>query len=115
MKMDICAEKNCHSTNNGQDDAVHPIYDPTMVFECKYEIDSLANFLSLGNQYYKNTGDNSFVTDKWISALDNVMTVIEQQQSGTFSASGGMNDMVYTFQRRTNAGVRMKSNLLIYF
>ncbi|KAI5804587.1 hypothetical protein EDC01DRAFT_716088 [Geopyxis carbonaria] len=91
-------------TSNGQDDVVHPAYDPDVVFECKYEIDSLASFLSLANQYYTNTGDSSFVTDKYLEAVDVVMQVIEEQSVGTFSASGDANDMTYTFQRQTDLG-----------
>lgn len=33
-------------TSNGQGDTVHPAYDEGRVFECKYELDSLAHFLS---------------------------------------------------------------------
>ncbi|KAF8421276.1 hypothetical protein EV426DRAFT_633838 [Tirmania nivea] len=91
-------------SNNGQDDSVHPLYDPTLVFECKYEIDSLANFLSLANQYHAHSADTSFVTPKFLSAVETVLAVIEQQQTGTFNAAGAPNDMVYTFQRRTNIG-----------
>ncbi|KAI5785527.1 hypothetical protein DFH27DRAFT_487513 [Peziza echinospora] len=93
-----------HPTNNGQDDIVHPIYDPTLVFECKYEIDSLASFLSLANQYYENTKDASFATGKWIEAVKNVLVVIEQQQVSTFDDAGKIQDMTYTFSRNTRAG-----------
>ncbi|RPB04276.1 hypothetical protein L873DRAFT_1667279 [Choiromyces venosus 120613-1] len=91
-------------TSNGQDDTVHPVYDNTVVFECKYEIDSLASFLSLGNQYYNHTGDLSFVGEKWLSAVDNVMALIEEQQVSTFSNSGSVQSQVYTFQRKTTLG-----------
>lgn len=94
-----------HSTNNGQDDIVHPLYDPTLVFECKYEIDSLANFLSLANQYYSNTGDSSFVTPRFVRAVETVLAVIEQQQVGTFGEHGEVQNQIYTFQRTTNIGV----------
>ncbi|KAF8463523.1 hypothetical protein BDZ91DRAFT_731798 [Kalaharituber pfeilii] len=96
-------------TNNGQDDVVHPIYDPTVVFECKYEIDSLASFLDLANTYYENTKDTSFVTTKWLEALRIVLAVIEQQQTGTFSSDGSVIDSVYTFQRRTTLGTETLS------
>jgi meiotically up-regulated gene 157 (Mug157) protein len=33
-------------TSNGQGDTVHPAYEERLVFECKYELDSLAHFLS---------------------------------------------------------------------
>ena len=91
-------------TSNGQDDAVHPVYEPDVVFECKYEIDSLASFLSLGNQYYKSTKDSSFITPVFLQAVQTVLDVIEAQSVGTFGPSGEPNDMTYTFQRQTNAG-----------
>lgn len=74
------------------------------MFECKYEIDSLASFLSLGNQYYNHTGDLSFVGEKWLSAVDNVMALIEEQQVSSFGDTGSVQDQVYTFQRKTTLG-----------
>ncbi|EPS36081.1 hypothetical protein H072_10469 [Dactylellina haptotyla CBS 200.50] len=90
--------------NNGQDDAVHPAYDYRAVFECKYEIDSLANFLSLANQYYAQTGDLSFVTDRFTLAVEAVLAVLFEQSIGTFSESGSLQFPGYTFQRNTNIG-----------
>ncbi|CCX05783.1 hypothetical protein FPQ18DRAFT_332837 [Pyronema domesticum] len=91
-------------TSNGQNDRVHPTYDPNLVFECKYEIDSLASFLSLGNQYYAATGDGSFMTAKWVEAVQTVMQVIEEQSTGTFAPGGRPADMTYTFSRQTDIG-----------
>ncbi|RPA82592.1 DUF1237 domain-containing protein [Ascobolus immersus RN42] len=91
-------------SNNGQDDTVNPVYDNHIVFECKYEVDSLASFLSLGNQYYAATGDSSFVTSKWLNAVQQLLIVLQEQSVGTFREEGGVNDLVYTFQRRTNTG-----------
>ncbi|KAF3901481.1 hypothetical protein ABW20_dc0101376 [Dactylellina cionopaga] len=91
-------------SNNGQDDSVHPAYDFKAVFECKYEIDSLANFFSLANQYYEHTGDLSFVTDRFMSAVDTVFAVLDEQAMGTFADSGNLRFPGYTFQRQTNVG-----------
>lgn len=91
-------------TNNGQDDTVHPVYDNTVVFECKYEIDSLASFLSLGNQYFKHTGDVSFVGPRWLKALQSVLGLIDEQRTSTFAPDGSVQNQVYTFQRRTTRG-----------
>lgn len=91
-------------TSNGQSDVVHPVYEPGVVFECKYEIDSLASFLSLGNQYYAATKDSSFITPKFLQAVQTVLDVVEEQSVGTFGPGGEPNDMTYTFQRQTNAG-----------
>lgn len=75
-----------------------------MVFECKYEIDSLASFLSLSNQYFNHTGDTSFVGAKWLAALDNVLALVEEQQASTFSPTGTVQRQIYTFQRKTTLG-----------
>ncbi|KAF3177032.1 hypothetical protein TWF788_007879 [Orbilia oligospora] len=95
--------------NNGQDDSVHPSYDYRAVFECKYEIDSLANFFSLANQYYAHTGDLSFVTERFLSAVETVFNVLEEQALGTFSSSGVLQFPGYTFQRSTNIGTETLS------
>ncbi|KAI1918292.1 hypothetical protein LOZ39_002422 [Ophidiomyces ophidiicola] len=91
-------------TNNGQDDVVHPAYEPSVVFECKYELDSLANFLSLGNQFYTNTGSDAFLTNRWYMALDTVLSTIDAQSQPTFDPSGDYVVNQYTFQRTTKIG-----------
>jgi uncharacterized protein len=71
-------------THMGTDDIVHPAYEPSLVFECKYEIDSLAAFLSLSNQYYKSTGSTAFLTKRWYLALETLLAVLDRQAQGTF-------------------------------
>ena len=94
-----------HTVSNGQDDTVHPAYEPTIVFECKYELDSLAHFLALGNQFHNKTGSNAFLTPRWYLALDTVLEVLEEQAKPTFKESTGQYEKnEYTFRRQTNAG-----------
>ena len=71
-------------TRSNLDDNVYPSYDRNVVFECKYELDSLANFLSLGNQFHSSTGSIAFVTERWLAALRNVLNVLDQQSQPTF-------------------------------
>jgi len=92
-------------TSNGQGDTVHPAYEPSVVFECKYELDSLAHFLSLGNQFYSHTKSTAFLTPRWYEALGNVLEVLDQQAKSTFDPETSRflrNE--YRFQRNTNAG-----------
>jgi meiotically up-regulated gene 157 (Mug157) protein len=92
-------------TSNGQDDNVHPAYEPSAVFECKYELDSLAHFLALGNDFFEHTGSTDFLSDRWHLAVETVLQVLEEQSRPTFDLETGeylRND--YTFQRWTNAG-----------
>ncbi|KAL2267752.1 hypothetical protein VTJ83DRAFT_5029 [Remersonia thermophila] len=97
-------------TSNGQDDAVHPIYDPTAVFECKYELDSLAHFLALGNDFYAQTGSTEFLTPRWHKALGRVLAVLEEQSQSTFdTVTGSYRKNAYTFQRTTTTGTETLS------
>ncbi|KAK0755735.1 hypothetical protein N5P37_011698 [Trichoderma harzianum] len=90
---------------NGQDDIVHPAYEPSVVFECKYELDSLAHFLALANDFYEATGATDFVNKRWLLAVDTLLLVLKQQSEPTFHPETGQYDRnTYTFQRWTNAG-----------
>lgn len=92
-------------TSNGQDDVVHPVYEPTVVFECKYELDSLAHFLALGNDFNEHTGSTEFLNSRWYRALDTLLDVIEEQSKGTFDPENGLfRRNQYTFSRITNTG-----------
>lgn len=88
-------------TSNGQDDTVHPPYNSSFVFECKYELDSLANFLGLGTDFYENSGSTEFLTDRWYKALDTLMRVLDEQSQPTFNSSGQFVPNEYRFQRKT--------------
>ncbi|ETS75902.1 hypothetical protein PFICI_12846 [Pestalotiopsis fici W106-1] len=92
-------------SQNGQNDIVHPAYDPSAVFECKYELDSLAHFLALGNNFYEHTGSTDHLNGRWFLALQTVLNVLDQQSQPTFDPVSGRywrND--YTFQRQTDTG-----------
>ncbi|KAH8912563.1 hypothetical protein BR93DRAFT_963723 [Coniochaeta sp. PMI_546] len=94
-------------TANGQDDAVHPAYEPGAVFECKYELDSLAHFLALGNEFAEATGKAEFLqgSRRWRIALQIVLAVLDEQSRGTFDPeTGRYRRNEYTFQRNTNTG-----------
>lgn len=92
-------------TSNGQEDYVHPAYEPNSVFECKYELDSLAHFLALGNDFYEHTGSGEFMNKRWRMAVEMLMQVLEQQSQPTFDPdTGRFMRNEYTFQRNTNTG-----------
>jgi meiotically up-regulated gene 157 (Mug157) protein len=92
-------------TSQGDGDEVHPNYEPSFVFECKYELDSLAHFLALTNQFYEHTGSTEFLTPRWILALGTVLEVLLAQSKPTFDEkTGSYQRNEYTFQRRTNIG-----------
>ena len=91
-------------------DTVSPVYDSNVVFECKYELDSLAHFLKLSNEFYAHTKSTVFLTERWFLALDNVMGVLEQQSLPTFNETTGA-DMPneYRFRRTTSIGTETLS------
>ncbi|KAL4892269.1 hypothetical protein BDV59DRAFT_180368 [Aspergillus ambiguus] len=92
------------ATNNGQDDKVHPAYEPSVVFECKYELDSLANFLALATEFHEHTGSTDFLTDRWYKALNTVLQVLDAQSKPTFNNNDQYVINQYTFQRKTTLG-----------
>ncbi|TQS36405.1 hypothetical protein Golomagni_03147 [Golovinomyces magnicellulatus] len=101
---------NLPTSSNEQEDVVHPAYEPSFVFECKYELDSLAHFLSLVNTFHNNTGSTEFVTHRWIKALKSVKNVLDQQSESTFDpTNGNFRQNIYTFQRQTEHGTETLS------
>ncbi|OOF98364.1 glycoside hydrolase family 125 protein [Aspergillus carbonarius ITEM 5010] len=92
------------ATSNGQQDTVHPAYEPSVVYECKYELDSLANFLALGNEFYENTGSTEFLTSRWYLALNTLLSVLDAQSQPTFNDKLQYVQNQYTFQRETTLG-----------
>ncbi|SLM39450.1 duf1237 domain protein [Lasallia pustulata] len=97
-------------TGNGQEDVVHPAFEPSAVFECKYELDSLAHFLALGNQFHNSTGSTAFLTPRWYTALETVMGVLKEQEQPSFDPiTGRFQKNVYTFRRKTTIGTETLS------
>lgn len=99
------APSNLNPTFQDQADVVHPEYEASFVFECKYELDSLAHFLSLANQFHKHTGSTAFINARWLQALDTLLSVLDEQSQPTFDEkTGAYHKNAYTFQRRTEIG-----------
>ncbi|KAG8879181.1 hypothetical protein FRB97_001910 [Tulasnella sp. 331] len=63
---------------------VNPPVDKRVVFECKYELDSLAAFLKLSRIYHNATKDFSFLNDSWLSAMSAILKVVDEQSQPTF-------------------------------
>ncbi|ENH62180.1 hypothetical protein FOC1_g10015143 [Fusarium oxysporum f. sp. cubense race 1] len=59
--------------------------DNQTVFECKYELDSLAGFLKIVRSYYDNTKDSSFINDNFKSAMKQILRVIDEQSESTWT------------------------------
>ncbi|KAM4065539.1 metal-independent alpha-mannosidase [Hirsutella rhossiliensis] len=64
---------------------VNPPVDNQTVFECKYELDSLAGFLKICRSYYANTKDSSFINDNWRAAMDQILKVLHEQSQSSWA------------------------------
>ena len=83
-------------------DVVTPSYSNTTVYECKYELDSLAAFLQISTEYYTATNDLAFFSKyKWVSAIQNVLNTAQSMTLPTYAANASINSLPYTFQRLT--------------
>lgn len=87
-------------------DDIKPRQDWKTVFECKYEIDSLASFLTLTNDYYENSdGDDTAITSDWITAYERVLGVLNRESVPLFDKDTGEAILpFYSFQRQTKIG-----------
>jgi hypothetical protein len=93
------------------DDTVHPTYSNQTVFECKYELDSLAAFLEVSYDYWSATKDTAFFGKfQWASALQNVLNTAQSMMTPTYAANGTVNTSPYTFQRLTTSGTETLAN-----
>ncbi|RGP66672.1 hypothetical protein FLONG3_8758 [Fusarium longipes] len=92
-------------------DTVSPKYDPEFVFECKYELDSLAAFLQLSWDYYEETGDADFFGKfGWVEAVRKIMKVAERMQEGTYDEQGMVQKPAYTWLRNADSASETVSN-----
>lgn len=83
-------------------DVVTPAYSNTSVYECKYELDSLAAFLEISADYYAATKDLAFFTKhNWVAAVRTVLATAQSMTIPTYAANGSVNALPYTFQRPT--------------
>ncbi|KAF1942921.1 hypothetical protein EJ02DRAFT_453821 [Clathrospora elynae] len=92
-------------------DTVFPTYSNTSVFECKYELDSLAAFLEISADYYKATGDSKFFGKfQWAQAVQAVLDVAEDMMLPTYGPDGAVLKSPYTFTRYTTRATETFAN-----
>ena len=94
-----------------RNDVVKPPYNNQSVFECKYELDSLAAFLEISTNYYQATNDTAFFGKyQWVNAIKAVLSVAEAMMTPTYAANGSVNSSPYTFTRLTNRATETLAN-----
>lgn len=100
-----------HYNQHGRRDTVQPPYDPNEVWECKYELDSLAAFLQLSHDYYSATGDAAFFAKfSWPATVQVLLETARGLMVGTYAADGRVNTSPYTWFRDANTATEVVSN-----
>ncbi len=93
-------------------DVVFPNVTNTTVFECKYELDSLAAFLEVSYNYYNATEDLSFFDRfQWVDTVQTIMNTVFNLTSGTYDSDGRVLEQPYTWNRTANSATESVSNL----
>ncbi|CAO2652361.1 Nn.00g006440.m01.CDS01 [Neocucurbitaria sp. VM-36] len=95
----------------GGQDFVFPSYSNETVFECKYELDSLASFLQISADYYNATGDYEFFGKfQWVQAVQAVLDVAQNMTLPTYGPDGAVLQSPYTFTRYTTRATETFAN-----
>jgi len=93
------------------EDVVFPTYSNASVFECKYELDSLAAFLQISADYYNATGDVEFFGKfKWAQAVEAILDVADDMMLPTYGTDGAVLQSPYTFERTTTRATETFAN-----
>ncbi|KAK4444308.1 hypothetical protein QBC34DRAFT_487924 [Podospora aff. communis PSN243] len=88
-----------------------PAYDPQLVFDCKWELDSLASFLQISAAYYEKTGDLAFFAKySWVKAVQAAVDAAAAMRLGTYDEEGRVQNSAWTFTGYTNRGSETLTN-----
>ncbi|KAL2154914.1 hypothetical protein VTH82DRAFT_3590 [Thermothelomyces myriococcoides] len=107
------AESGIKPTTNGAYHQNHPNppYDPELVFDCKWELDSLASFLQISTAYYRRTDDLSFFAKySWVDAVEAAVDASAAMRRGTYDEDGKVLPSAWTFTGWTNRGSETLTN-----
>ncbi|KAL2271107.1 hypothetical protein VTJ83DRAFT_478 [Remersonia thermophila] len=89
----------------------NPPYDPKLVFDCKWELDSLASFLQISTAYHRRTGDLDFFGRyAWVDAVAAAVDASAAMRRGTYDKDGRVLPSAWTFTGWTNRGSETLTN-----
>ncbi|KAK4111956.1 glycoside hydrolase family 125 protein [Canariomyces notabilis] len=89
----------------------NPPYNQTLVFDCKWELDSLASFLQISAAYYARTGDLAFFGKySWVDAVEAAVNASAAMRLGTYDDEGHVLPSAYTFTGWTDRGSETLTN-----
>lgn len=100
-------------THNGayKQNNPRPAYDPAKVFDCKWELDSLASFLQVSVGYWQRTHDLAFFArHRWIDAVRAAVDAAAAMRLGTYDDDGHVLPSAWTFTGWTNRGSETLTN-----
>ncbi|KAK3329409.1 hypothetical protein B0H66DRAFT_23468 [Apodospora peruviana] len=106
-------ESGISPTTNGayHNNHPNPVYDPEKVFDCKWELDSLASFLQISVAYYSRTKDLGFFGKyQWVQAVQAAVDASAAMRLGTYDADGKVLPSAWTFTGYTNRGSETLTN-----
>ncbi|KAJ4341293.1 hypothetical protein N0V85_009864, partial [Neurospora sp. IMI 360204] len=89
-----------------------PPYDPQKVFDCKWELDSLASFLQISSAYHARVPDDLtfFGKYRWIEAVKAAVDAAAAMRLGTYDEEGKVLPSAWTFTGWTNRGSETLTN-----
>ena len=106
-ESNITLQRNFAYTRN----KVHPPYNQSLTFDCKWELDSLASFLQLSSEYYNSTGDiDPFSKYKWVDTVEVILQAVEAMRTGTYTPDGHIAPSGYTMTGQTDRATETTSN-----
>lgn len=88
-----------------------PAYNPSEVFDCKWELDSLASFLQVSSGYYERTKDLAFFGRyRWVDAVKAAVDAAAAMRVGTYDEEGRVLPSAWSFTGWTNRGSETLTN-----
>ncbi|CAK7211258.1 hypothetical protein SBRCBS47491_001061 [Sporothrix bragantina] len=100
-------------TRNPAHSQNHPFpgYDRELVFDCKWELDSLASFLQISATYFEKTADVAFFSHhSWLDAVEAAVNAAAAMRLGMYDEEGHVLNSAYTFTGWTDRGTETLNN-----